>query len=57
MEREYWEILLKSLEDTPKEEWIEYVNKFDETHQLLEDKWIDEILDKTSEERALDRFI
>lgn len=54
MEREYWETLLKSLDDTPEEKWIEYVKKFDETHQSLEDKWIDEILDKTSEERALD---
>lgn len=54
MEREYWETLLKSLDDTPEEEWIEYVKKFDETHQSLENKWIDEILDKTSEKRALD---
>lgn len=54
MEREYWETLLKSLDDTPEEKWIEYVKKFDETHQSLENKWIDEILDKTSEKRALD---
>lgn len=54
MEREYWEILLKSLDDTPEEEWIEYVKKFDNTHKSLEDKWIDKILDKTSKERVLD---
>lgn len=54
MEREYWETLLKSLDDTLEEKWIEYVKKFDETHQSLEDKWIDEILDKTSKERVLD---
>lgn len=54
MEREYWETLLKSLDDTPEEEWIKYVKKFDETHRSLEDKWIDEILDRTSEERVLD---
>ena len=54
MEREYWETLLKSLDDTPEEKWIEYVKKFDETHRSLEDKWIDKILNSTSEERVLD---
>lgn len=54
MDKEYWETLLKSLDDTPKEEWIEYVKKFDEIHRSLEDKWIDEILDRTSEEKVLD---
>lgn len=54
MEREYWETLLKSLDETSEEKWIEYVKNFDETHQSLEDKWIDKILNSTSEERVLD---